>query len=356
MRIWARGPTLTEPCASTLRAMSKAPSPAAPDEFVIMWRDDPVLGWTALQRGMQEALARLGIPRIRRQPTQWIRTFAGGLAKTGLVRNVARVGRRRLVTLSWASDGPVVPDGVWCEIVPWLYDCWEPNWPRWERMLRRQRVRRAFFTARPAAEHFARAIPGLATHWLPECQEMGLLRPGKPLAERGIHVLEMGRRFRAVHERIREPLEKAGKVHVYDKGAHGSAVPGLAALYERMGDSAVMMCYPKSMTHPDGAGKVETVTQRYLEALGSGCLPVGYCPAELKDLMGYDPVVALSDDDPAAHLLDVLTRLGEFQPMVDRSLARVREVGNFDVRAREMLAKIRAFDRNDPDNTSAPGA
>lgn len=315
----------------------------ASNDLVIQWRQDEVLGWTALQRGMQASLAKTGLPVVRRQPTEFIKTFARGLAKAGLVRRVATFGRPRLVTLSWASDGPAWPDAYWCELIPWLYDCWEPDFPRWEAMIRRNRVRLAFFTARVAAEHFRKAIPGLETYWLPECQDFSLLYPNKPLAARPLHVLEMGRRLATVHDKIREPLEKAGKTHVYDRqGVHASAVPGLDALYKRMGDAAIVVCYPKSITHPASAGKVETMTQRYLEAFGSGCLAVGYCPKELSDLFGFDPVIALPEADPASQILSVLDSLEQYQEHADRCRRRAMEVGSFDVRAAEMLRIVRA--------------
>jgi hypothetical protein len=229
-----------------------------------------------------------------------------------------------------------------------MFDCWGPQFPEWEALLRRHKVRLAFFTARAAAEHFARLIPGLKTHWLPEAQELSLLHPDRPLAQRSVHVLEMGRKFQTIHDKIREPLNKAGKTHVYDPpgGRSASAVPGLDKLYERMGDSAVVICYPKTITHPDGAGGVETVTQRYLETIGSGSLVVGHCPRELEDLLGFNPVIELSKDDPAAHLLDVLGSLDRYQPIADLARAKMLEVGGFDARAIEMLRVIEEFDKS----------
>lgn len=313
-------------------------------KLVILWRDDEVEGWTALQRGMQEALLRLGVPAVHRQRSDAMRRFARLLSRAGLVRRVAPLGKRRLVTLAWRSDGPAFPDAYWCELVPWIYDCWGPNFDEWERLLRRNRVRLAFFTARAAAEHFARKVPGLTTRWLPECHELRLLSPSLPLRDRPVHVLELGRRLASVHDGIRGPLERAGKQHLYDKGSHASAVPGLDALYKKMGESAVVVCYPKARTHPEGAGGVETVTQRYFETLGSGCLAVGQCPAELRDLYGFDPVIALRESDPGAHMLEILADLGSYQAHVDRCLARTREVGHFDIRAKQMLDAIAAYD------------
>ena len=316
------------------------------DDLMIPWCGAALEGWAALPRGMRAALMRRGVPEVLRQRTGLARRAARAMKKMRLMRRLGTLGKRRLVTLSWASDAPAFPDAFWCELVPWIFDCWGPEYPEWEALLRRHRVRLAFFTARTSAEHFAKTIPGLRTHWLPEAQELSLLRPSKKLVERSVQVFEMGRKMQQVHEKIREPLRQAGKKHLFDApGKHASVIPTLDLLYQTMGDSAIVMCYPKAMTNPAGAGGVETLTQRYLETMGSGALVVGHCPKELEDLFGFNPVVELSADDPAKHLLEILGSLDKYQDLADRARAKVNEVGGFDPRAAEMLRLIDEFDR-----------
>lgn len=302
-------------------------------------------GWSALPRGMRAALVRQGARPTLRQQWGVSRAAAKVCKRANLMRRLVTLGDRRLVTLSWASDVPAFPDAFWSEMVPWIFDCWGPEWPQWEALLRRHRIKLALFSARASAQEFARRIPGLETRWLPEAMELKLLHPGKPLAERSVHVFEMGRKMMSTHDRIREPLKAAGKKHLFDEpGKHATAIPTLDELYRTMGDSAMVVCYPKAMSHPAGAGPVETLTQRYLETMGSGALAVGYCPQELKDLYGFNPVVDLSPDDPAAHMLEVLNSLPNYQDLADRALARTRELGGFDVRAAEMLRLIDEYD------------
>lgn len=314
----------------------------------VNWVGGKAQGWTALQLGMVKALGRAGVPVIERERGKLGLRMAQVMRKTGLARRFVRLGKPRLVTISWASEVPALPDALWCEMVPWIYDCWGQQWDEWAVLLKRHKVRLAFFSARAAAEHFARAVPGLKTHWLPEAMELSLLHPEKPLAERTLHVFEMGRRFAQVHDKIRDPLAQAGKQHAYDPpGKHAGAIPGLDQLYQRMGDAAMIICFPKNMSHPEGAGGVETVTQRYLETIGSGALPVGHCPKELEDLMGFNPCVELSLEDPAGHILSILGDLKSYQPQVDRARAKLQEWGGFDPRAAEMLRVVRGFGGRD---------
>ena len=65
-----------------------------------------------------------------------------------------------------------------------------------------------------------------------------------------------------------------------------------------------------------------------------------YSPKELEDLFGFNPVVELSSEDPARHMLEILGSLEKYQPLADRARAKVNEMGGFDPRAAEMLRVI----------------
>lgn len=263
------------------------------------------------------------------------------MGRAGLVRPLLSPRGRSFTTVAWASHARVFPDAYWRRIVPWVYDCWAPMFGVWESFFRVHRVETAFFGARDAAAHFARTIPGLRAHWLPEACDPSLYQPDRPLAARGIHVLEVGRKHEAVHARIREALARSGRTHRFAlDGTRTPIFEGIDDLYRGLGDAAIMLCFPKCVTHPAEAGGVETLTQRYLESIGSGCLTVGQCPAELRDLFGFDPVIPLNLSDPAGHLFSLLDRLPEYQDHVERCRRRLLEVGTFDVRARRLLGLL----------------
>jgi len=243
--------------------------------------------------------------------------------------------------MCWGFDSFAFPDAMWRTLIPWGFDCWGPEFPRWEATLRRHRVPLAFFSARDAANHFARAIPAMETVWLPEACDASRFAPGKPLHEREIKVLELGRKFERVHEKIREPLREHGHRHVYSlDGANTVLFAGLDALFAGLGDTAMALCFPKTVTHPEKAGGVETMTQRYLEFIGSGTLAIGRSPREIVDLFGFDPVIALDEGDPAGQILAILDDLPKWQAHADRARARLLEVGTFDTRARTMLEHL----------------
>lgn len=316
-------------------------------DLVVMMNDEPVEGWTLPPKLLGEALARAGVRALHRQRTDLSRKVARGFARTGLFRAWGgRPGARGgvggvIAPMCWGFDGFAFPDALWRTLIPWGFDCWGPEFPRWEATLRRHRVPLAFFSARDAAAHFARAIPGMETVWLPEAVDPSRFTPGVPLAARGIKVLELGRKFERVHGKIREPLRERGHRHVYSlDGANTVLFAGVDALFKGLGDTAIALCFPKTVTHPEKAGGVETMTQRYLEFIGSGTLAVGTSPREIVDLFGFDPVIALDEKDPAGQLLAILDDLGAWQAHADRARARLLEVGSFDARARTMLQEL----------------
>src|SRR5262245_1835740 len=259
-----------------------------PEDLWISCNDEPENAVNLLQKGLLGALAAQGVRAVHYQRTRPVRYLARAMGKLGLGRPIVRARRQAVIpVVTWASHATLFGPTFFHEVIPWIFDCWGPQFDRWEGLLRRHRIRTVFFSARSAGEHFAARIPGLEAHWLPEACDPARFSPGKPLAQRALHVLEMGRKRAPVHERIRPALEKAGKRHLYSTVERPKIFETHGDLHGALADNVVCLCFPKTMTHPQSAGGVETMTQRYLEAIASGAIAAGACPAELKDLFGF---------------------------------------------------------------------
>jgi hypothetical protein len=308
-----------------------------PQDLWVAMNDEPETGLNLLQKGLQRALAARGVMPVHFQRSAAARRVARLMGKLGLVRPVWRRPPRVVVTVTWASEATLFPASCFHEVVPFIFDCWPEQFDRWEALLRRHRVRLAFFSARDAMAAMQRRLPALDARWLPEACDPSKFHPGMPLAERTIHVMEMGRKHAPVHEALRAGL--GGLRHVFS--AKDSSTPIFARLddlYRAMGDTVVSICHPRSVTHhADATERVETMTQRYLETIGSGALAVGQSPAELRDLFGFDPVIELSKVDPAGHVRDILRDASGYQAHADRCLARLAEVGTFEARADTLI-------------------
>lgn len=293
--------------------------------------------------GMNRALAGAGLPEWRLQRFRAVEALGRALGRYRINRNLVRLpGRACVVIMGWPNDGRAFPYGWFLETIPWICDCWPDDYPKWERLFRRNRTRLAFISSQGSVRHFTQRIPEMEAVWMPEACDAAEYLPGKPLAERSIQVLELGRKHKPFHDAVVGPLAAAGVRHIFAAdGSRTPIFPDQPSLHRGLGDAAVSICFPKTVTHPDAAGGLETATLRYFESIASGCLLVGHCPAELQELFGFNPVIPADPADPAGHILSILRSIDLYQPFVDRARGRLLQVGTVECRAREMLRALR---------------
>ena len=112
-------------------------------------------------------------------------------------------------------------------------------------------------------------------------------------------------------------------------------------LYEAMGDAKVTITLPRSMTQPEVAGDIETLTQRYWECMFSRMVMVGHAPQELVDFIGYNPVIELRDDISAEELIaDVLENIENYQSLVDKNRETAEKLGSWNVRMKWLMGEL----------------
>lgn len=265
------------------------------------------------------------------------------MSRSGLFANLTRREPTLIALGGNRGLSEWIPALLTHELVPILTDCWPPYYAYWERALRKCRVRLALVSARQSAEHLTRAVPGLTALWHPESIDPGRYHPERPIAERSIDLLEFGRSYAPFHESARPAMERAGRSHKYpDLTQHvHKQFADPADLRRAMGDAKLMTCYPASITHPERAEGVETMTLRYLEAFASGAVPIGRMPREVVDLFGYNPGIDIAEGrDPGEAVIEALSDEGRLHELAQRNLARLGEVGTCEVRARETLERL----------------
>jgi hypothetical protein len=297
--------------------------------------------WDSPIQSIQRSLAARGVAGVNNDGV--LANVTGrGLRKLHLLRNVAMLSPHAyFVPIMQPAEGRLFPHCYWAETIVYGFDCWPPQYDQWDALFRRQRSRVAFISARQSAERMRERMPGLDAVWMPEAIELARYSPDKPLAARSIEVLELGRRWTTYHDKIRDHCAARGYVHKYEvsRGQLVFATPD--DFLRGLGDSKISVCFPSSLTHPERSGDVETMTLRYLESVACRCIVVGRCPAEMKDVFGYSPVVEADLNDPAAQIDHILRNLSSFEPLLDRNLRRLREVGTWDMRVGTMLDLLR---------------
>lgn len=290
--------------------------------------------------GFELAVARRGVPFVANGGALNRQMFRA-LNKIGLARNMRQTGGR-LYLSAMMGYGPLrlFPHSLWAETTAYCFDCWSPDYDRWEAFFRALRMRTVFISARQSAERMRARIPGLDAIWMPEAIDLSHYSPVTPMSARTIDVLEMGRRWHAYHDRIAPHCAQRGYVHRYEQVVGKLIFATRDDMYRGMANAKISVCVPSSLTHPARAGDVETMTVRYLESMASGAIVVGRCPAELRDLFGYAPVIEIDEDNPTGQIDSILADPDKFDALRQRNLGRLREVGTWDVRVDAILTTL----------------
>jgi hypothetical protein len=72
--------------------------------------------------------------------------------------------------------------------------------------------------------------------------------------------------------------------------------------------------------------------------MAAGCLILGHAPAEMIEFFGYNPVIEADPVRPAEQLSSILAHLDEHQDLVDRNREAVVRMGDWQERAKEIVA------------------
>lgn len=242
------------------------------------------------------------------------------LGKAGLVRpfpNWLRSRRRVIVAAAGRVEYYCWPACYRNEIVPVLWDCWPKYWDGLVRFVRTNRIRILFCTSSQTADMIREKCPGVEAVWLPEGIDTSQYPMGAPLKERPVDVLEIGRTAGLLKASLADAVAH-GEISYLHPTDDKLLFRDFAALTAGLRNAKMTVCLPRCDTHPQEAGMVETLTQRYWECMLSGTLIVGRAPKELVDFCGYDPVIALGDD-PAARIREVLADLPRYQELADKN-------------------------------------
>lgn len=241
------------------------------------------------------------------------------------------------------------PDYVGYEVVPMFWDCWPRFFEKTCEWLRRYRVRSAIFSSRQTAERVQASFTDadgrqtLRVIWCPEAVDDCVYQKGRLLKDREIDLLEFGRSNEEVIQvkSLEESTIRGSAFrHVCTK-QHGKFIYTNEQLYQAMGNAKVTIALPRSMTQPEVADGVETLTQRYWECMFSRMVMVGHAPQELIDFIGYNPVIELRQDVSAEELIrQVLENIEEYQELVDRNRQTAERLGSWKVRMGWLMKEL----------------
>ncbi|WP_288735333.1 glycosyltransferase [uncultured Phocaeicola sp.] len=231
------------------------------------------------------------------------------------------------------------------EIIPMLWDVWPARWEGISYNLQYLQCKLCFVTVRSVAERIKKEI-GINAYWIPEGICITDYQKGVPLAIRKNDILELGRQHVFYHN-ILERLERENQIHGYARNSYypnGNyktlAFPKANELIEALPTFKIIVSFPRTITHPEQAGKMETLTQRYWEGMLSGCLIIGKAPQELIDLIGYNPVVDInlneSEGTLKKQIIAILQNISAYQNLVDKNYETALQYASWDQRMEQI--------------------
>lgn len=262
-------------------------------------------------------------------------------------RKEARLRFVEPVSLSFDS----FPDYARYEVVPMFWDCWPRYFEKTCEWLRKHGGRTAIFSSRQTAEMMQERFSGknkgwqrINVIWCPEAVDDSVYQKGKLLKDRNIDLLEFGRSndkvFKADQLVSIFDTKNYSLNHVCTK-QNGKFIYTNEQLYEAMGNVKVTIALPRSITQPEIAGDIETLTQRYWECMFSRMVMVGHAPQELIDFIGYNPVIELSDKiSSEEQIADVIERIEDYQSLVDKNRETAVKLGSWNVRMKWLMGEL----------------
>jgi hypothetical protein len=183
---------------------------------------------------------------------------------------------------------------------------------------------------------------GIKAYWIPEGIDLKSFNKGADLKERHIDLYEMGRQMLNLHvflvQLFNDDKIKGYYRNLYNKDGSLSrlAFETTEEMQKTLSDIKIVVSFPQCDTHPQIAGNLETLTQRYWEAMLCRCLIIGRAPQELIDLIGYDPVVNIDWNSPSMQIEEILKNIDDYQLLVDKNYNSAIKFASWEMRIREI--------------------
>jgi hypothetical protein len=205
----------------------------------------------------------------------------------------------------------------------YFFDLWPRHHQSVQQFMDKGNLTKAFFSTYHATKR-CRDMGYSNVYWVPEG-----INPAHyttvPNQHKDIDVLELGRKHATIHQQIKVALSQGQKVHLYEKEAGKVIFTSQSDFVKGLARSKISICIPTSVTHPEVAEGISTMTNRYLQSMVSKCLVVGVLPDEMKRLFDYNPVVELDQKYPAEHLLEILDNFDSYGELIERNYKTVIE-------------------------------
>lgn len=248
------------------------------------------------------------------------------------------------------ANGSTIEDSLFpyfmgYNVVPMLWDCWPDKWEKMIKDFRLFDIKTVFITSSQIAERI-NSETDVHAIWIPEGIKASSYNKGAELKDRTIDIMDMGRRMPS-YEKITSELKEHGIINkVITSNIHKDGYLDdrhvaytNEELHHLMSDSKIMICFPRCDTNPQTARNIETLTQRYWEAMLSRCVIIGRAPKELTEFIGYNPVIDVDWNNPGKQLSNILFYISNYQELVDKNYKTALKYADWNNRMSLIIQK-----------------
>jgi glycosyltransferase involved in cell wall biosynthesis len=200
----------------------------------------------------------------------------------------------------------------------YFFDAWTQNQPEILDFIRKYKIDHVFVSASQAAIGLNEKTGHDVASWIPEGIDISVYKQ-LPYNQKDIDVIQIGRKYDWYHEQITPFLNKINKIYLYERTKGKIIFPTREGYINGLAKSKISICFPSNITHPERAGVIETMTNRYLQSMASKCLIVGHAPQEMLKLFAYNPVVEIDRKAPAEQLKTILDHYSDYIPLIEKN-------------------------------------
>ena len=223
------------------------------------------------------------------------------------------------------------PDYLWCETIPFIWDCWPSMYDRIEKWFYKHNIRTAIFTSSITAEEIRQRCPNVNILHITEGIDTSVYHAGGSLVRRSIDFLEYGSKQRNIFEKPLEGINHVNSTSIITK------MMTWDDLLNTMSDAKVTLALPRCDIDQEVTGGVETLTQRFWEGMLSRSVLVGRAPKELTDLIGYNPVITLDRQNAEDQIKDIITHIDDYQALVDKNREVALTMAPWNIRIKKIM-------------------
>ena len=223
------------------------------------------------------------------------------------------------------------PDYLWCETIPFIWDCWPSMYDRIEKWFYKHNIRTAIFTSSITAEEIRQRCPNVNILHVTEGIDTSVYHAGGSLVRRSIDFLEYGSKQRNLFEKPLEGINHVNSTSIITK------MMTWDDLLNTMSDAKVTLALPRCDIDQEVTGGVETLTQRFWEGMLSRSVLVGRAPKELTDLIGYNPVITLDRQNAEEQIKDIIAHIDDYQVLVDKNREVALTMAPWNIRIKKIM-------------------